>query len=328
MTATLPFDQAVETLEITDLKTLTQEMLQDQVRRMKKRWHPDRIAALKDPDLLAKFTENFQRIDPAAELLTAYLNGTYHVGDRFAPGSDRTRRANHEIIRDNAAELQGKLRDVWPTVRAQGYKHSTRTVELSDGFVLRDLLTEDFRDDVASVSIISFLTFSNVVVLALLLSLIFGPSPINTLLLWSWLLVAVSTFLTFLPLSRFWLPDLVQQIVFPVTRFGLGLFNTLADLFQFSWIVTLSLMWIKLVAKAIKYLVLGPLYLIAKLLVKDRRVGVVTEQVDYYAGTADWYVDELLTKAPAALAEEELYNLSHLYTELTDVRPVPVPVAA
>lgn len=71
---------------------------------------------------------------------------------------------------------------------------------------------------------------------------------------------------------------------------------------------------------AIKYIILYPLTEIAKTLVKDKVVGVVKENVNYYADVAEWYINDLLNKNPEEMSRDELFHLSYLYSELSDVK--------
>ena len=73
-----------------------------------------------------------------------------------------------------------------------------------------------------------------------------------------------------------------------------------------------------LISKLVKYLILYPVYFIAGLFL-NKKVGEVKQDVTYYADLADWYIEELLNTDPAQMDEEQLFNLSYLYSELTDI---------
>ena len=51
------------------------------------------------------------------------------------------------------------------------------------------------------------------------------------------------------------------------------------------------------------------------------RLLIVKQNVNYYADAAEWYVDDLIKKDPELMTREELFHLSHLYTELGDAAP-------
>lgn len=44
------------------------------------------------------------------------------------------------------------------------------------------------------------------------------------------------------------------------------------------------------------YLIMLPLYELAKIFVGDKVVGVVKQNVNYYADAAEWYVEELINR--------------------------------
>jgi hypothetical protein len=55
-------------------------------------------------------------------------------------------------------------------------------------------------------------------------------------------------------------------------------------------------------------------------IVGDKRGGVVKQTNKFYAGIAEWKIEELLNASPLTMPAEDLYMLSHLYSELLDVR--------
>lgn len=135
-----------------------------------------------------------------------------------------------------------------------------------------------------------------------------------------WFLQGISCLLGILPLSRFWLPEQLQTIMLWFINFGLGVYN---------WAEresTTAALWVQILvaipnlfALAIKYIILFPLTEIAKAIVQDKVVGVVKENVNYYADIAEWYISDLLNKNPNEMSRDELFHLSYLYTELSDV---------
>jgi len=105
-------------------------------------------------------------------------------------------------------------------------------------------------------------------------------------------------------------------------NFGLGIYNWAEDQAQNSdkaWTVLLVRLPV-LFAKLVKYIILLPLNEIAKAIIGDKVVGVVKQNVNYYAEGAEWYIDELINKNPSEMTSEELFHLSYLYAELNDVK--------
>ncbi len=314
----ITFDQAAEILEITNVEELTLEFLNKRIIRAKKRWHPDTIAHLNDKDLLDTYTKNFKLIDPAAKLILAYLKGEYGVKDKFQNVHYAQTKEPFEIIRENAREMQIKLNRLWEMIKEKKYKHTVEEIVLSNGFVLKELLSRDFKKDIAMLAVISFVTYNSTLGLLTLVLGMFYP-VIGLIGGGFWLSHAFFNFLAFLPLSRFWLPEKLQYLMFWFVGIGLKIHNWLSFVFQFNLGAMLVLQFIILMGKFFKYIILFPLYEVAKLMVGNRVVGVIKQKTNYYANVAEWYIKYLIQKSPAEMDEQELYDLSYLYTELIDV---------
>lgn len=320
----LTFDQAIELLEITDISTVRTEDIPQIEKKMKKRWHPDRVAHLKDGNITKEYTEKFQQIETACQMVLSYLQGTYQAGDAFTQTSDKVYEEPEEIIRRNAPAMQETLKGLWALIKERKYKWSVSEVTLSDGFKLRDLLHEDFKEDIAMLSIVSF--FYGLLVFAILIIIGNAISPVlGTIIAIIWVLQALSCFLGFAPLSRFWIKNQVlQDVMLKFINFGLGIYNWAEEQGQTSdkvWVLLLIRLPV-IFAKLIKYIILFPLYELAKAFVGDKIVGVVKQKVNYYADAAEWYIEELLFKHPDEMTGDELFHLSYLYKELSDVKSI------
>lgn len=319
----LTFDRAIELLEITDISKITLDDIPTIEKKAKKRWHPDKVEHLKDRQITEEYTTNFQQVEVACQLVSSFLEGTYHPGQAFTFTDDKRPeyKEPEEIIRENGDEIQSDLKDVWNDVKEKKYKHSVQEVILSDGFSLKDLLSEDFKEDIAMLSVVSF--FYGLLLLGILAAIASAISPIlGSIVGIIWLLQATSCVLGFAPLSRFWLNEQISEIAFGFINFGLGIYNWADEQAQNSnnnWVL-LFVHLPALFAKIIKYIILFPLYEIAKVVVGDRVVGVVKQTVNYYADFAEWYIDELLNKDPYTMTSEELFHLSYLNTELSNVK--------
>lgn len=318
------FDYAIELLEITDISKIQQSDLAKIEKKAKKRWHPDNVAHLNNTETTLEYQQKFQAIEVAIGLITSYLNGSYNAGQAFTSNEKATYTEPEEIIRSNATRIQENLRSAWPFIKSLKFRWELREIILSDGFKLRDLLSEDFREDIAMLSIVSFFYgFISIGILGLIGEAI---SPTLGILIGIvWLLQALSCLLGLAPLSRFWLPDGIQNVVLKFINWGLGIYNWAEDQISHStkWWVVLLVRLPVLFAKAVKYIILFPLYELAKAIVGDKIVGVVKKQVNYYADAAEWYIEELLNKKPESMNSEELFHLSYLYTELMDVKREP-----
>lgn len=316
----LTFDQAIEFLEITDISKIKIEDLPQLEKKIKKRWHPDRVSHLHDPIITQEYTEKFQQIEIACKIIMSYLNGNYHAGEVFSQPHQSAYDEPEEIIRKNAPDIQQTLKNVWNIVKEKGYKMTSKEVLLSDGFNLKNLLTEDFKEDLAMLSIISL--FYGVIILGILTGIAGGLHPVLGGIVSIVLLIHVlSCVCGFLPLSRFWLPTQLNNLMIKFINFGLGIYNWAENQVQNSnnvWIILLIRLPV-LFAKLIKYIILFPLNEIAKAIIGDKVVGVVKQNINYYADAAEWYIEELINKNPADMTHDELFHLSYLYTELSDV---------
>lgn len=313
----ITFDQAVELLEITDISKLTAQDIPKIVKKAKKRWHPDNVAHLNDANLTADYNIKFQEIDEASDMILSFLQGTYQTGTAFANDDEPTYNEPEEIIRENANDMQETLKGLWSLIKEKKYKWSVREVTLSDGFKLGSILNEDFKEDIAKVSIISFFYGCLFFGLVVLITGLFSPF-LRTLAEIIWLIQALACIVGFSPLSRLWLPTVIQEIMFKLINFGLAIYNWANDSAS-HWLVELLVQVPVLFAYAIKYIILFPLYELAKAVVGDKTVGVVKRNVNYYADAAEWYIDELMTKDPLTMSSDELLHLSYVNSQLSDV---------
>jgi hypothetical protein len=316
----LSFDQAIELLEITDIAKIQMEDVSQLEKKMKKRWHPDRVSHLNDPITTHEYTSKFQQIEMACQMVISFLDGTYQAGEAFTYSTNQENAEPETIIRENAPDIQETLKDLWSLIQEKKYKWNEEEVLLSDGFKLKDLLREDFKEDIAMLSVVSF--FYGLIFFGLVSMIGHLISPvIGTLVSILWGLQALSCSLGLLPLSRFWLPLTVQNVMVWFINFGLKIYYWAeSESSVAAWWIQLLVAIPNLFALAIKFILLFPLYEIAKAVVNDKIVGIVTKKVDYYAGAAVWYINDLLTKNPIDMSSDELFHLSYIYSELSDVK--------
>lgn len=323
----ITFDQAVELLEIVDINKIKTGDIPRIKKKAKKRWHPDKVAHQGDEALTQEYNIKFQQIEVACELIESYLDGTLKTGEAFTKKDKTTYRKPTEIIRENAVDLQFKLKSVWHLVKTYNYKFSQQEVLISDGFKLKDLLEEDFKEDIAMSSIVSFFYgFIQFGISSVFVLFLVSKAPVLSYLVGgvfftSIFLHILSCILGFLPLSRFWLPYMVQDFMIKFINFGLILYQWAEKEYGHSsniWVILLIRIPV-IFAQLIKYLILFPLYQLAKIFVGDKIVGVTKQKVNYYADAADWYIESLINKPPHSMSDDELFHLSYIYTELSDV---------
>lgn len=252
----LTFDHAIELLEITDISKIQIEDIPQLEKKMKKRWHPDKVAHLGDPAITQEYTVKFQQIETACQMVYSYLQGTYQAGEAFTQTSSKVHEEPEDVIRQNAPDIQSTLKDLWNLVKEKKYKWTVKEVLLSDGFKLKDLLAEDFKEDIAMLSVVSF--FYGLVILGLLAAIASAINPVfGGIVGFIWVLQAISCVLGFAPLSRFWIKNQqVQDIMFKFINFGLGIYNWAEEQVQTStkaWVVLLIRLPV-IFAKIIEYI--------------------------------------------------------------------------
>jgi len=317
----IDLDRAIEILEITDIEDVSEDSLSKIVRKAKRRWHPDKVAKLEDNAITEKYTKNFQLIEEAADLVMVYIDGgnfTSGTNDEYV----RTEPENPaDVIRRNANEIQEGINKIWATVKEKKHKFTEKEEVLSDGFSLKDLLIDDFNEDIAGLSIISlFFGFLSIIPISIIAGLI---SPfLSVIVSLFWVAHVIFCFLGTIPLSRFWLPESIQNIMLWFVNFGLISYNSITQragdkkINLWAW---LAFKTPEFLAFFMRYTILFPLYELAKAYVGDKTVGVVKQKSQYYAGASEWYIDELISRDPNEMSDDELFDLSYLYTELSDV---------
>ena len=119
MDAVLTFDKAIELLEISNISRISINEILELKRRARKRWHPDKVAHLKDPEITKEYTLKFQQIEDACQLVSAYINGTYQAGEAFSSTNRHHSiyEEPEEVIRKNANNIQNTLKALWGFIR-------------------------------------------------------------------------------------------------------------------------------------------------------------------------------------------------------------------
>lgn len=320
-------EQALDILEINDITTVKVEDLPKIEKKAKKRWHPDTIAGTNpSQETVNKYEENFKAIEGAATTVYQFLKGEYQSGEKvkYQP-KEKQYQEPEEIIRQNAKDIQQTLRSVWQTVKDKSYKKTVEEVVLSPGDKLKDLFSADFKDHTSFFAMASFFYSLFLFLFLFLIGLLFkntGFGQFYFAILYIWLaLQTICCFLGLLPLSRLWLPEIVSDIMVKFINFGIGIYHwyegsELSDKWYFQILFNLPI----LIAKAAEYIILFPIYEIAKLSFGEKVVRRVVQNQTYYAGGADWYIETLMNKVPNEMTHDELFHLSHFYSELSDVK--------
>lgn len=318
----LTFDQAIEILEITNMSDVKAEDIPRIKKRAERRWHPDTITHKNDEKLIELFTANFQLIEASCKLVEKFLAGELKAGQAFTPDSEINDDEPADVIRKNADEMQQKIKSWFTEVKEAKYMWHEEEIVLSDGFNLGELLDEDFNEDLASMSTLS-LIYGGLFNLVISVFIVLFFPVLETLVTIGLFTHIIFCLLGILPLSRFWLPEIISSIMVSFINYGLYFYrksvNMADDLMEnekggcvFSILVMITV----LLAKAVRFLVIWPVYMTIKIFVGNRVVGVVKQKVNYYANLAEWYIQDLINKKPSEMSEEELFHLSYFYGQL------------
>ena len=325
----LTVNEATEILEITNLEKLSEKDLNQIRKKAKRRWHPDTISYTNPtPEIIKKYEHNFRLIEDAIAVIMAFLNGDEHFSNAYQKNQHRPKsEAPEDVILRNSSELQQNLRKVWESVKQKKYKMQEEEAIVSEGFSYKDILMDDLKEDMPVISVVSFV---NCILLFFIVFFIGGFAVLfinnNTLsnnFLWiitvTWAIQALSCVIAFLPLSRFWLPYKVGDVIFRLVDFGLGVNQFFVEKGLHNNIFIGLIIGIPIIlAQIFKWLVLFPLYKLVSIFLGDRRIGVVKKKTKYYAGLASWYIEDIMQSDPKQFSSEQLFDLSYIYGELKD----------
>lgn len=354
-TEVLSLPRALNILEIFNPQELAEEELGGIRKRAIRRWHPDKIAHTNPTEeKVQEYETNFRLIEPAIEIIRRFLKGEIHSSDKFSE-SFMDEPVQDDPLADipmGKGELQSYLREVINKARRSGHKVKIEKETVHEGFYIRDLLQMDIDDKalvISSVALFSGLTWIQLFIgfPALLLN---APSsgvqssglPLflsNTLLTIGTIASAIhvlSCLAMMLPLSRFWLPDILRPVVgFFVDWVGIRPYNfflhVMASLdLNLGCIITqllalgllmlgLYFRFVQFMATIVNWIIVIPLYKLAQYLVGDRRTHPLQEKVRYFAGVAEWFAEQLLTTPSEELHYDELRVMSHLYAEYQEI---------
>jgi len=328
MGTAIDFGRAIEILEISDINCITDSDWITIRRRAKKRWHPDKILHLKpEPEVVRRYQENFALIEEAITFLKSYIAGDYTTGESTSRQYQQTTHENPEhIIRRNAPEMQETLKKVWGKVKQNRYKFSEEIQVVFSGNLFKDLLKQDLQDDMPFFSISSFFSGWVLVGFLTLIPLFALPKDSSSqkivlaTLICLWIVQAVACILGLLPLSRFWLPQKISDGVIYLINVGIR-FLAFADQTGLNriWIIGLYFSLPVIFARVVQAIIITPLYWIVSLIIGNRTFGKIEQRGKYYAGLADWFIEQLIHGNPANFNKDELFALSHAYAELKDI---------
>ncbi|WP_337043801.1 J domain-containing protein [Emticicia sp. 17c] len=319
-------DKALDILEVNNPSEVKPEDLKAIAKKAKRRWHPDTIAGMQpSAEKVQEYEENFKLIDEAIAVLQSFMNGSYHNPQSAYKGQPKqAQKSSEEILWEQVPEMQATLRSVFEEVKKRKFMYTEETVVLSEGDTIKDLMNEDLKQEVPYYAVVSYF-FSGYIGFILLLAGLFigfvgGPTVQNivTFALFVYALFQTLVCLALiLPMSRFWLPPAVSDLMVKVTNFNINFFNNFVYRVGSVWHFIFG--FPKLLAR-IFYVVVFVLYQPFILIFGHRVVRRVEKKQAYYANFADWYIQELIHLNRAEFTNDQLFHLGEMYTYLSRVK--------
>lgn len=325
---------ALELLEISDVSSIKAEDLKQVRKRAMRRWHPDRIAHTNPaPELVEQYEQNFKNIDAALDEVEAFLRDGVGSGFERRSTQAEAQAEPEDIVTRNAPDNQSTLRSVWPKAKAERFEFQQEDVVVTEGVSIQAALDEDLNDRVPAIAVFALGAGFLYLLLALLggglVAVIFelmGFSWIGNLLLGTillaWCAQAISCLIVMTPLSRFWMPPQLADVT-------LGVVNATQNAAR-SWLDDEGGIgkWahglLSVFAFLVHWLIAFPLFKLAGLALKERRIGRNVVTIDYYAGYSGPYLERLMNSPVDDLTIEELFDLSAAVSRFKAFRPQTV----
>ena len=225
------------------------------------------------------------------------------------------------------------LRRVFSEIKSTGYKVETKTIEVSDGFTIKEMLEQDLKDNVLVLTLMSilgsilnffFLSFLGLVISAFSMDLANIYFVILSLVIFIQVILSA---IAILPLSRFWLPVMIGNLSLQAVNNGLSFYqwwfasntSTSSSGCFLTLPISLMIIAVRLTAESIKWLILVPAFMVTGMILGEKRLGVVKHNETYFAGVASWYANKLIDSQVDTLNADDLQALSYLYSEYREV---------
>jgi hypothetical protein len=312
---------AIDLLELTneDVVQLTEDKLKAKAKAARGKWHPDRVANLDNSEQSALYTKKFQSIEPSVDLIRKHIIEGGSRSSDFIKEERQSSKSNVQIIRENADHMLDTLRACWPDVIAKNFMLDIKKEVLHPGSRIADLVDDDLKTNIAYLAILSFLSFTSIWGVVVLMLLIFSP-VMGLIGFIFWVLMALFNFVGVLPISRHWLPKKLELVMYWFIEFGISIYNFCARSFSGSTMVTLYLSLLRFVASLLKYVIVIPIYGLVSVLFGKRVIGKVESISHTYASVYKGEIERILSAEVVDMSEDDLFTLSYLYSNLIDVR--------
>ena len=331
--------EALFILDIQSINGVKEEDLTSIRRKAQKRWHPDRIAA-KNPSQedIDEYTRNFRNIEAALSLVKAYIRGEYKAGarasgtqakarqresqeqkqkqkqhqDRQKQEKQQKKERTKKEPRVSVSDMQGSVGRAWRKVVAARYKETVTTKVHKAGNSVRNLIRQDLQRHFAIKPLANFIVgYAAIIVLYTAISFLISRrfqidfTPMAVLIPYFFVFI-----LAILPLSRYWLPNPVKNMVWAIERV-LFFINTAwkNGVFQLLWFLASVIAW------PVYILILYPLYYTVMLVLGDKIIGRVEEKTYSYAGFTQEYIQLLVSTPEQDLNQRHIFDLNRAYQE-------------
>jgi hypothetical protein len=318
-------DKALDILEVNNPNEVKIDELKTISKKAKKRWHPDTIAGLNpSQEKISEYEENFKLVEEAIAILESFIKGNYHNSESAYKGQQKSyQKSSEEILREEAPNMQSILKSVFAEVKKKKYMFSEEEIVLSEGDKVKDLMNQDLKEEVPYFAVVGYFYSGYIGLILLIFGFLLGAvlgETAQKIVAIGIILYAVFQSLVclglILPMSRFWLPLKVSDIMVNVTNFNVNFFN--------NFIYRVGSVWhfifgIPRFFARIFYFFIFILYQPFILIFGNKVVRRVVIKQAYYANFADWYIEELMNSKISELTDEKLFHLGDMYSNLSKV---------
>ncbi len=335
MNQDITLEKAIEILGITNLEDLKTEDLDKLCKKAQKRWHPDRVAYLNSEETIEKYKRNFQLIDKAKDCIKRYLEGEINQQNAYSQNYDASSQDESEdITRRNAPKMQNILRKVWETIKEQGYKRTHEKTMVYEGSTLKDALKSDIEDKIPEICVISFFSGIALIVISLFATFIVGgiivsetvpqlkdflSRSLEIMFAIIFYLHVFSCFVAVLPISRYWLHPFIYSFIYFFVNTSYNFFLICAPYIRLGSPLGIFITIISILTKIVTFIILRPIYFIIGESIGGYTVGKLYRKGIYYAGLADWYIEEILKADTSEMDSDTLNHLAHFFGEMKEI---------
>ena len=304
----MTIDQAIELLGIIeDIDTISADTLKSKKRAAQRRWHPD-MSPSQDEATLNRFKENFQKIEAAAACILSYQKYGYAPRDESDFAAANPENVQKEAQdRQSAATWKAEIQKRWTNIKAANWRIEQRDTILSDGFLVREQLRQDLKDQTPVWGFISI--FGSFYLFAALTFLgMFLPFLMYLITPLFFLQVALCV-LYALPMSAVWLPDWLYRIAAASCDVGLKVCQFISDVPLIRRFADCPYYF------AVGFLLVGitPLYNFVGKKLKDKVVGVQRKTQAFFGDYQVAYVEDLIQKDPHQMSRFDINHLFRVY---------------